>query len=579
MAEITDRESFESWLEGKPIEWAQVLAMRSALRVFPLVGQVLEAKTLKPKDQQQLIFTIFRASSISWVACKYPTDDMVLAALDANVAAKAAALAAGDAAGSADATLAFRAANAAALATHATFTAAKAATITAKTAANAADYTADYAVSLAAGFWSALNRDAEFLENHIDAPEAIAQALAEHALWLNDQGENAAPEWVVGEFDKLAQNLSGFNDNWHVCAEWYQSRLQGRESWGLNAGYAETLMLRIANKDYDWWEQGPSIVNAEIAGWLAELRAEEASDEILPDEPAQGPGPEYGFSTGKLSASGSQPSANEAEDQLSLHNRVKAKAAKLNDLMLTTANQYPELAEAVAEYLDLLNQPIDQIDVDGLWSVGGALFELKEAYADQNHTKTMTVALEPPETAALSGLCRDHGALILGFDRGVELVERADHFARNAHLVLEITEPSKPVLTQLTNNRELVEEETRKLHKPILDALNETGWAASRTSYSGYLTIRNSTLAIAKFLFGAKDQGLIPIASTVVVGAGLAGYPTDQVALFNAIQFLLAHGSQLLAIFKHSPEMHAFVQAAINLIRHEKSLLEDIDQG
>jgi len=34
---IMDPESLELWLEDKPAEWAQVIAVRAALRVFPLV--------------------------------------------------------------------------------------------------------------------------------------------------------------------------------------------------------------------------------------------------------------------------------------------------------------------------------------------------------------------------------------------------------------------------------------------------------------------------------------------------------------------------------------------------------------
>jgi hypothetical protein len=35
--EIKDRKSLRSWLDDKPVEWAQLIALRAALRVFPLV--------------------------------------------------------------------------------------------------------------------------------------------------------------------------------------------------------------------------------------------------------------------------------------------------------------------------------------------------------------------------------------------------------------------------------------------------------------------------------------------------------------------------------------------------------------
>jgi len=289
LAEITDRESFEKWLEGKPVEWAQVLAVRVALRVLPLVAQVFDAESIKPKYPQHLIFTSWRAIAISWVARKYPTHDIAhaaRAAADAASAADAFAFAAADAvafaaARAANAADAADAAARAAFAADAVVFAAARANYVVAFSLFAVTRAADDAFA-AAGFWSALNRDAEFLAAYKGTPEFSAQALAEQVLWLNDEGENVIPDWAVDEFKNLTINLSGFNDNWQVWGEWYQSRLDGKESWGLNAENAETLMLRISEQENDWWEQGPSIVYAEIAGWLSDLRAEEAKEQNAP---------------------------------------------------------------------------------------------------------------------------------------------------------------------------------------------------------------------------------------------------------------------------------------------------------
>ena len=438
------------------------------------------------------------------------------------------------------------------------------------------------ATEIFSDIWNAVNFDISIL---MENPISGASLLTDLPLWLSADGRSHPPSWCSQSIIDLQNKLPEIFPNGRIWIEWYQSRLDGGQSWGLNSDNAETLMLHIVKQSHEWWKQGPVIVNAEIAKWLADFRAKEAREKqpdfnfseelVVPIEPEQSAGLSYGFSGGKLSASGSHPMSDEAVGQENLFQRVKSKAEKLNGLLLTTANQYPELAEAAAEYLELIGQPIEQFDIDSLWSVGGALFELKTAYSHQNHSKTMSSELEPPQTAALSGLCRDHGAFILGFERGEELVERADRFAQNIRRAEEIIEPSKPVLAHLTNDRELVEDETRKLHKVILDALNETDWVVSRTSYSAYITIRNGTLSIAKLLFGSMGQGLIPIALQFAGAAAIAGYNVDQTAVINAVQFLQLHGAQLLTIFKHSPEMHAYVQAAIDLIKREKKLLEN----
>ena len=37
---ITTREELEAWLEDRPKEWEQIIALRSALRVFPTTVMV-----------------------------------------------------------------------------------------------------------------------------------------------------------------------------------------------------------------------------------------------------------------------------------------------------------------------------------------------------------------------------------------------------------------------------------------------------------------------------------------------------------------------------------------------------------
>lgn len=79
--EIKDQDSLQRWLEDKPVEWAQLIALRAALRVFPLVLEVLEnTERERPASIQALTLSVWRCLVMSSIARKYPTDDMRAAA-------------------------------------------------------------------------------------------------------------------------------------------------------------------------------------------------------------------------------------------------------------------------------------------------------------------------------------------------------------------------------------------------------------------------------------------------------------------------------------------------------------------
>lgn len=67
---FTTDEEFRAWLEGRPREWAGVLALRSALRVAPiaLVKQPDADQTL----HLRLTNSLRRSLSISWSAANTP---------------------------------------------------------------------------------------------------------------------------------------------------------------------------------------------------------------------------------------------------------------------------------------------------------------------------------------------------------------------------------------------------------------------------------------------------------------------------------------------------------------------------
>jgi hypothetical protein len=92
--EIKDRDSLERWLEDKPVEWAQLIALRAALRVFPLVLEGFNAAddTVRSKIERSTL-AVWWCLVISSVACKDPTGE-TRDTINAANAAKAAVYAA-----------------------------------------------------------------------------------------------------------------------------------------------------------------------------------------------------------------------------------------------------------------------------------------------------------------------------------------------------------------------------------------------------------------------------------------------------------------------------------------------------
>ena len=161
--EISSRQELEEWLTDKPVEWAQVIAARSALRVFPLVLDVarLPDRVLPLGRKQGSILQVFRANLISWAARKFPAHEMGAAISGAARAAAAA-----------------RAARAAAYATYAAY----ATTDAARAAATAAAYaTTAYATSARAAAYARAATTARAAADAVSARAAATAAAADAA--------------------------------------------------------------------------------------------------------------------------------------------------------------------------------------------------------------------------------------------------------------------------------------------------------------------------------------------------------------------------------------------------------------
>lgn len=262
IADIKDEKSFKAWLKDKPIEWAQVLASRAALRVAPF--GFLESK--RPYSEnfeitpRHLTVLVFRSTLISRVAIKYPTRDMRRATSAATSAAARAA-----------------------------------------DAAFAATSAASAAASAENQVWAAIRIDCEFLEQQsailtvIQGGDDISKEEAEHKLillivgellsaplWhdeeLDDFFDSGMPSWVQEPFDEFAQSELANETSFGLIVDWYRDVCRG----GKQTVFKGKTDLEIAEQPKEFWEGNPVEVMdrvAKIAGW--ERRETKTRDSIV----------------------------------------------------------------------------------------------------------------------------------------------------------------------------------------------------------------------------------------------------------------------------------------------------------
>ncbi|GEM_PF-2745238 len=259
--EIRSKEDLENWLSDKPVEWAQVIAARCALRLFPLVFQIIGSSKagLDQATCDRLLLQTFRANFISWAARKYPARDMITVVAAARVSANSASRAA------ATVTRAATHAIAAAAVTAARATANSA-------AARAAATTAARAVAAVTAkkpVLQALTEDCRWLAEN-DGNLIDAQ------LWLLDVrgDENYAaniPIWVRNPLDAFAPRSSETAGSWQLIANWYRAVIGNTRGTEPRSLWGEAVDIEIAMQPNEFWTIDEERPAEQILDEIAEL--------------------------------------------------------------------------------------------------------------------------------------------------------------------------------------------------------------------------------------------------------------------------------------------------------------------
>ena len=288
MAQITSREELRDWLKDKPVKWAQVVAIRAALRALPYAfTEAVPQKWIN--DFAQLSVQMV---AIRWIACNIPNYDMTTALRVIYKVAREA-----DLANVAQMSSANAAANFCYSAIGAIFVGREPTTFFAD-AANVASHAAaavgygntnraasdGYAAADADIAWDNISADCAWLAASTDTI-TDAQRLARERLWPHGAPQGWGVEWLYGK-----ARLLTLDRTYQVWIDWYNRRIEGHEAAFDIPGDADraedkAILVKLADAfNEDFWGKGATYINTALQSWIDEARQRVRPDET-PDKP------------------------------------------------------------------------------------------------------------------------------------------------------------------------------------------------------------------------------------------------------------------------------------------------------
>ena len=280
---VNSADALKRWLSNRPPEYAQLIATRIALRVFPyVVGLVREKEqSVSLMDRQHILLLSFRSAFTSWAACKYSSPAIQSAAAGAAIATAAGGIIRTAVRKAGASVVLPKHLVAAATAAADAGTRAAAATGARAAAHDAAIGAAENAVSAIQGtdpvfgpetLWNAIAVDCRHME-----AEGVAGAI-DRPLWpletvVGPLSHGSVPGWSRTFFDHLAKSELG-GTSFDLVGTWYQAVefVSGRRStYGL---FGEMADRELAAKPDEFWKvtenrSAERIMDevAGVAGW------------------------------------------------------------------------------------------------------------------------------------------------------------------------------------------------------------------------------------------------------------------------------------------------------------------------
>lgn len=305
-----------NWLEDRPTEWAQVVAARVALRVFPILlgAGGLSKETLEQSLQHELILRGFQCVFLSWVSCSYSVRDPGLFSQTARSAASAAAdagieaselssnvrPASGAVLSAANAAAATEAVNTLAIAAEKGIET-KPVDLHTRSAAVAIEAALKAVADIEGGqhlLSATVVADCQRLLESLKPDELIRQPLWPENLRDDDSPSNQ-PAWLVRAFETFANSEWSGTVACRLISQWYQA-LVPIEGDVSNSAFGEEADLAIASQSAEFWtatdDRNTGAIWEELEvlsqGGTLEPRRKQADDDPQDDETDPGGTPD-----------------------------------------------------------------------------------------------------------------------------------------------------------------------------------------------------------------------------------------------------------------------------------------------
>tara|TARA_E500000318_G_scaffold31305_2_gene31027 strand:- start:1270 stop:2859 length:1590 start_codon:yes stop_codon:yes gene_type:complete len=265
VVDFSNRKEAERWFKDQPDEVCIAMAVRSALRVFPLCRSYIYENPSEHSDA--FILPVLRALAPPFIASTWPTKGGEIHAIVAAVA-KAASLAAANAGTAVIADTSRTDADAGATATSAMNAAAAAGRAA---TANAHGVFADVSSHAAAAAFADVSAASHARAATIADAAAVESGISAAALSRKPLWPDTIPDKIGSDWAQLSELLQDLDPNWSVWTEWYEDRLRGAAD-PRSRSLIEELEVRRALTPEEEWEKGSARVNALIADIEAKYR-------------------------------------------------------------------------------------------------------------------------------------------------------------------------------------------------------------------------------------------------------------------------------------------------------------------
>lgn len=344
-------------------------------------------------------------------------------------------------------------------------------------------------------------------------------------------------------------------------ANWYEDRLAGRNTAGLPDHLAEELDLKIALQPDEWWKQDPSKVNADIEGWVAELRLRSAQD--YAKGTAWKEADDERLVAHTFVFDGDIDVARHPVTQ-QLHDGIRRRVGEFRDVAISIENNlgWDDISASCERLHTVILFETQQVpeNLGSIYdcSVDFAKFVEQDNWLRNEGSGNLS-ALDPVSRRKLEGIVEVLAPWLRRFPTAQQLDDELGSFLGKI--------PDKLLSIQLANGAQasgLISEEDRKLLQSLLKEIKGAGPIVAKAGIRGDHSIRNLTLTVAAVVL------------TFYSGAIASDFSSKSQLVAHASDFLVKNENAVLKHFKGSAtDIQQAIKSVIEKSKREGGVQAD----